>query len=154
MACGTEESTDFTACGGELVGASETTRVWDFTGVTLGGTSCSTDPATVEGFLNFNRTTGRYSVNVKTNAWRSATGACGLDTTYGGFFRQEGSKVCFAESEADLAAFPCDESGYEASARPRSAGADYCVSGSTLQLSTRTFGGVGGAAVLTLTRAQ
>jgi hypothetical protein len=124
--------------------------VWNFSGVTPSGASCDGGAATLTGFVSFNSGTGRYSVNAKVTGWSLPGQAdCGFNTNYGGFFRSEGSKVCFAETEADLAAFPCDESGFDAAARPRSAGADYCVNGNTLSLSTRSFIGLSGVATAT-----
>lgn len=153
-ACGgTTEDVPLT-CDGVLIGAGETNRLWDFSGVTLDRSVCEVAAPTLSGFLSFNAN-GRYSVNAKGNVWIFPGAAgCGFDTTYGGFYKVEGNKVCFAESEADLAAFPCDGSGHDVSARPRSAGATFCVSGRNLELTSRTFIGLSAEAVLKLTQGQ
>ncbi len=151
-ACGGSEDPPAT-CDGALLGAGESNRLWDFTGVTLDRSVCEVATPSLSGFLSFNGN-GRYSVKAKGDAWIFPGAAgCGFDTTYGGFYKIEGDKVCFAETEADLAAFPCDESGHDVSARPRSAGATFCASGSNLTLTTRTFIGLSAQATLKLTRA-
>lgn len=141
-ACGGGDDDAFVACGGDLTGGGA--RVWNFNRVALSGAACGADAASLTGFVSFNGS-GRYSVNAKATGWSlPGQSDCGFNTTYGGFYKAEGSKVCFAETEADLAAFPCDESGFDAVARPRSAGADYCVTGPALELSTRSFIGLTG----------
>lgn len=153
-ACGETAEDQPLTCDGVLIGAGESNRLWNFSSVTLDQSVCEVPAPTLEGYLSFN-SNGRYSVNAAGNAWIFPGAAgCGFNTTYGGHYKIVGNKVCFAETEADLAAFPCDESGHDVSARPRSAGATFCVSGTNLELTSRTFIGLSAPAVLKLTKGQ
>jgi len=142
-ACG-EGTTDFTACGGDVTGT------WNFTGATVAN-ACSTETPAITGFAAFNAN-GHYSISGNVKAWKlHGAEPCGFDTVHAGFWKQVGSRICIAESPAELDSQPCDETAHTLD-KPWSAAADVCIEAATLTLSTSSLFGLNQAATLTLTK--
>ena len=131
-ACGGDDDpgpTAFAACGGDLVSG------WDFAEVTFvdGAAPCTVAAGSgVDGFIVFNDT-GRYSLNVKVKAWKSALdGSCDFSIAHGGFFRTVSTRVCLEGSGVTGDAIACDSN----SATPARGLGQYCVAGDELTIDT------------------
>lgn len=146
VSCGDDEPEEFVACGGNLNGTQ-----WDLASARVleGGDGCTESTAT--GVLVFN-TNGRYSITANHTAWKqtAAAASCGVNTSFGGFYRIEGSRICFGDSATSGNAIPCDGSMPTA----QHAVADYCLKDSRLVLRSENFIGLRFPGELELTLRQ
>lgn len=144
-ACGGDDppSDTFVACGGDVIAG------WDFVAarVIAGGDGCP-DATAAMGTLFF-QSSGRYTINPDIDAWKLTPGsACGFMTSYGGFYRVEGSKICFGDSSAQGSAIPCEGTPVTA----QHGVADFCVEGDTLTLRSSSLLGLTFLGEMELTR--
>ncbi|MBI4815293.1 MAG: hypothetical protein HY791_03475 [Deltaproteobacteria bacterium] len=142
VSCGEDTSSEFGACGGNVVGS------WNITGAKLSAAldGCPVDGA-VSGFLVFNENK-RVSVNLEAAGWKTpGDAACGQKKQYGAFWRTNGTSVCMALAESDLDAACAGN----APAGDGWAGlGEYCVSGSSLQIRSSDLFGLSGEAIVSL----
>ncbi|MEQ8279730.1 MAG: hypothetical protein RMA76_04550 [Deltaproteobacteria bacterium] len=129
-ACGGDDDAGFEACGGDPVAG------WDLVAAEFEAAQPDGCTGGVSGTVFFNPN-GRYSINLDIQAWKKTGGAseaCGFTAVYGGFYRVQGSTICFGDSSAEGDAIPCDGT------RPTQlhATAEFCVEGG-LALRTSTF---------------
>lgn len=150
-ACGEDPPSDtfadnFVACGGDVAIGS----AWDFVAarVIAGGDGCP--EATAASGTLFLQSTGRYSLNPDIAAWKLRPGSmCGFKIAYGGFYRVEGSKICFGDSSAEGSAIPCEGPP----PTPQHGVADFCIiSGSELRMRSENMLGLTFLAEMELTR--
>ena len=144
FACGDDtESPSFTACGGQLVGR------WQFSSAapTAALDGCPAD-ASAGGFLIFNQSPSRVSVNLELGAWIPPGGsACGEKKQNGLYWRTSGNTFCTAVLEADLDA-AC--AGNPPTSDPWAGVGEYCVQGTSLEIKSSSLFGLQGEALMKL----
>lgn len=137
-ACGGDDdsSTDFSPCGGNIE------RRWNFTRAEVegdgDGCGVADGEATIAGLLAFTPATRRFSVSpIDVKLWKKdASSACGFREPFGGFYKVNGNRVCFAVDQATVDASPCDGSENLGASDPKYGSADYCVQDNVLTLSS------------------